>query len=276
VLPNVVRIFFPTVVGGNQLWSIGVEEQFYLVWPLLVNKFISRIIPFLAMFIGLKLVFTLGFEVWMSYNNAALIKQFHRLWVLLQVEQMAVGAIGAWVLFAQKEKILKVIYHPTTHTMGLILMASLFVLPIHHWWINYVEAAVFVVVIMNLSTNPAISFNMENKLFSALGNISYGIYMYHTLCITISLYLLRSFGAEHWNIWLFNTLLYTLSVALTIAISYVSYEYFEKRFLDLKERFMVVKSGKDAVQATEPKNERTSDPSPVCQPVVTPKVKSLL
>jgi peptidoglycan/LPS O-acetylase OafA/YrhL len=28
VLPNVVRLFQPGIVGGNQLWSIGVEEQF--------------------------------------------------------------------------------------------------------------------------------------------------------------------------------------------------------------------------------------------------------
>jgi peptidoglycan/LPS O-acetylase OafA/YrhL len=244
VLPNIVRVFQPAVVGGNQLWSIGVEEQFYLAWPLLVKFAIKRIIVFLLAFIWFKFALTLVLEAWVTFQDLTILRQITRLWVLLQVEQMAIGAIGAWALFENKKPILAFIDHPATYAASIALICCLFILPVHHWWINYAEAVVFMVLIMNLSTNPAIKLNMESKALNTLGNISYGIYMYHTICITVVLFGLRSFGLELVNYTVFNVLLYTLSTLMTIVVAYYSYELFEKRFLTFKERFMVVKSGK--------------------------------
>jgi peptidoglycan/LPS O-acetylase OafA/YrhL len=259
-LPNIVRLFAPHVAGGNQLWSIGVEEQFYLIWPVLVKWFVNRLIPFLLFFIGIKMAITVLFDAWLAANDGSvLLKAMFRFLVLLQIEQMAIGAIGAWILFKQKENILRFIYHPGVWYSSLMLLVSLFVLPLHHWIVNYFEAAVFVIVIMNLSTNPAIKLSMESKLLTALGNISYGVYMYHTLCITLCLYALRGLKIENYDYTLFNFLLYTFSVCLTVGISYLSYEFFEKRFLTLKEKFMVVKSGKKEVTPV-PKPEGTLIP----------------
>lgn len=244
VLPNVVRTFAPNIVGANQLWSIGVEEQFYFVWPLLVRWFINYMLTFLFVFIALKIGLTMLMEAFITVESASYYKKFLRLWVLLQVEQMAIGAIGAWVLFKGKDTILKAIYHPITFSICIGLFVSLFIVPIHHWWINYAEAVVFIVLILNVSTNPAIKISLESKAFNVLGNISYGIYMYHTLCITFCLYVLRFLKMDLKHDILFNVLLYSLSIITTIVVAYVSYEIFEKKFLELKERFMIVKSGK--------------------------------
>jgi peptidoglycan/LPS O-acetylase OafA/YrhL len=243
VLPNVVRTFVPNVVGGNQLWSIGVEEQFYLVWPILVKRFLKRLVEFLFVFIALKVVITIGLELLAVTYNTVIIQKLLRLWILLQVEQMAIGAIGAWVLFHNKEKVLKLIYQPAVFTISCLAIAGLFIFPVHHWWIHYAEATVFAVLIMNLSTNPAVKISLETKALNALGNISYGIYMYHTVCITFCLFTLKYFSLEHYHYGFFNLLLYTSSIVMTIGISYLSYEMFEKRILEFKEKFMVVKSG---------------------------------
>jgi len=262
VLPNIVRLFHPTVVGGNQLWSIGVEEQFYLAWPLLVRWFAKNIILFLISFIALKFALTVLLEQLTTIYPTLVMKKAFRFWELFQIEQMAIGAIGAWILFNRKVAFTNFIYHPATHLASICMVGLLFILPIHHWWINYIEAIVFTIVIINLSTNPDIKLNLESKVFNILGNISYGIYMYHTLCIAICFYCLRQLGfPEHWVI--FNVTLYILSITSTITVAYFSYEYFEKKFLDLKEKFMVVKSGKQT--APIPANE-------VGQPVAKPKV----
>jgi peptidoglycan/LPS O-acetylase OafA/YrhL len=50
--------------------------------------------------------------------------------------------------------------------------------------------------------------------------------------------------------------MYGLSIGLTIAVAQLSYHYFEKRFLDLKERFMIVKSGGEASVKNEPVREQ--------------------
>jgi peptidoglycan/LPS O-acetylase OafA/YrhL len=269
VLPNIVRLIQPVVIGGNQLWSIGVEEQFYLIWPLLIRKFVNRIMPFLIAFIVVKLAVTLGLQYWVSVDPALFIRKGLRFWELLQVEQMAIGAIGAWILYNQKERMLGVIYHPVVHYTSLALVIALFIVPVHHWWINYAEAVVFITLIMNLSTNPAISFNMEGKVFNMLGNISYGIYMYHTVCITACLFTLRHLQLEYVDYVMFNILLYGCSVVMTIAVAYLSYEFFEKKFLDLKEHFMIVKSGK-------PEQHPGATPVPAITGKIAPGNKLLL
>jgi peptidoglycan/LPS O-acetylase OafA/YrhL len=255
VLPNLVRLFQPVVVGGNQLWSIGVEEQFYLVWPLLVRWFVKSMIAFLLAFIAVKLVVTIVLEEIALTHSELIYQKAFRFWELLQVEQMAIGAVGAWVLFNRKQSIINFIYHPAIHLASICMAGLLFILPVHHWWINYAEAAVFTVVIINLSTNPAIRLNLENKVFGVLGNISYGIYMYHTLCIAICFYSLRQLGWQESHYVIFNALLYILSITTTITLAYFSYEYFEKKFLELKEKYMVVKSGKQATTLAVPARE---------------------
>jgi peptidoglycan/LPS O-acetylase OafA/YrhL len=269
VLPNVVRLFQPGIVGGNQLWSIGVEEQFYLVWPLLVKSFIKSMLVFLLCFIALKLAGTVILEALASNYDHLVYQKAFRFWELLQVEQMAIGAIGAWILFTRKESLINLIYHPITHYVSLFLVAVIFIVPVHHWWINYAEAVVFSVLIINLSTNKAIKLNLENKVFNVLGNISYGIYMYHTICITVCFYCLRQFGLQDSNYLVFNVMLYALSVITTITLAYFSYELFEKKFLDLKERFMIVKSGKNTATTELPSRESVIDQkiSPPVSPV---------
>ncbi len=250
VLPNVVRTFVPNVIGGNQLWSIGVEEQFYLVWPVLVKRCINGLLTFLLGFIFLKVAITIGLEALAARWDTLIAQKVLRLWILLQVEQMAIGAIGAWVLFNNKVKILALIYKPAVFCLSCILVGLLFVIPVHHWWIHYAEAVVFTVLIMNVSTNPAMKFSLETRGLNTLGNISYGIYMYHTVCITFCLYTLKYFSVPQYNYHLFNVLLYSSSIVITIGISYLSYEMFEKRFLEFKEKFMVVKSGADQPAAS--------------------------
>jgi peptidoglycan/LPS O-acetylase OafA/YrhL len=256
VLPNVVRTFVPNVVGGNQLWSIGVEEQFYLVWPLLIKRFLKNLLTFLFAFIIIKIMITLTLEFFATSYDHVILHKFLRLWILLQVEQMAIGAIGAWALFHNRQKILGWIYQPAVFATSCVCIVLLFIFSIHHWWIHYAEAVFYAVLIMNLSTNPAIKFSMESKLINTLGNISYGIYMYHTVCITFCLFTLKYFRIPEYNYAFFNVLLYSASIIMTIFISYLSYEMFEKRILEFKEKFMVVKSGAAAQPAPPARVEK--------------------
>jgi peptidoglycan/LPS O-acetylase OafA/YrhL len=251
VLPNLLRVYSPNIVGGNQLWSIGVEEQFYVIWPLLVKRFLNNFLAFLIWFIVFKLAITVLFDVIVMKRPSLLTSALHRFWVLLKVEQMAIGAIGAWILFYQKDSLLRVIFDRRVWFAGLVLLAVLMIAPLHHWMISYFEAVVFLILIMNLAANSRVGVSLENPVLSRLGNISYGIYMYHTLCITMCIYVLHSLGIADSNLILFNVLLYCTSVILTIGVAYLSYEYFEKVFLNFKEKFMIVKSGKPSGEKKE-------------------------
>lgn len=249
VLPNLLRVYSPSIVGGNQLWSIGVEEQFYLIWPVLIRSFLKHLFTFLLVFIVLKLIITVGLGILLDLKGGLALSAIHRFWVLLKVEQMAIGAIGAGILFYRKQKLMDMLYHPVTQALSIAGLLFVAFVPTHHWLYSYGEAVVFLILIVNLSTNPKVKITLETPLLAKLGNISYGIYMYHTLCITVCLYTLTSFSLEQSNLVLFNLLLYTGSILMTLVVAHLSYEYMEKFFLTLKERFMIVKSGKESAQA---------------------------
>lgn len=246
MLPNVLRVTESPIVGANQAWSVGVEEQFYIIWPLLIRTFRKVLLKFLIIFIVLKFMVTiamalsLDYMVSPDYAHMAYLRTIQRFWDLLQIEQMAFGAIGAYVLFYKKEKILNVIYHPATQ----IFMAAgiIFILTVRFKFIGQTlfDALLFTILILNVSTNKKFVLKLENRFYTYLGNISYGIYMYHTLCIAIMFTVLQRLGLDTGNSIVFNSILYIGSVCLTILIAGLSYKYFESFFLKQKEKFMIV------------------------------------
>jgi len=80
-----------------------------------------------------------------------------------------------------------------------------------------------------------------------LGRISYGIYMYHMMIITLVIYLVkgRIKGFEQLTAWE-NILVYTISTGLTILVASLSYRYFETPWMKMKDRFTTIVSGEAA------------------------------
>ena len=89
---------------------------------------------------------------------------------------------------------------------------------------------------MNLAKNPDSILSLENSVFNYLGKISYGMYMYHTIAVVIGVKISHSFGNS-------NLVSYPISYILTIIMAGLSYQYFEKPFLKIKDKFTTVKSG---------------------------------
>jgi len=246
MLPNVLRVTEAPIVGANQAWSVGVEEQFYILWPLLIRTFRKVLIKFLVIFIVLKFSVTVFMAVSLDYflspdhQYMMYFRTIQRFWDLFQIEQMSLGAIGAYVLFYKKDKILNVLYHPISQIV--MAVGIVFILTVRFKFIGQtlLDALLFTILIINVSTNKKFVLKLENRFYTYLGNISYGIYMYHTLCIATVITILQKAGLDQGNQAIFNALLYTSSIVLTIVIASLSYKYFESFFLKQKERFMIV------------------------------------
>ncbi len=67
--------------------------------------------------------------------------------------------------------------------------------------------------------------------------------MYHLMIIYVVLLVFTRIDVSQWNSIIFNIVLYTSVIALTVAVAEISYRWYEQPFLNLKSRFMVVKSG---------------------------------
>jgi peptidoglycan/LPS O-acetylase OafA/YrhL len=98
-------------------------------------------------------------------------------------------------------------------------------------------ALFFGLIILNFAANPDIKISMENAAFSYLGNISYGLYMYHPIGIVLAISICKKVGL------LSNWLIYPASMLLTVALAGLSYRYYESFFLQFKKQFSKIISG---------------------------------
>lgn len=260
-LPQLALSIFPPVPYAEPLWSIGVEEQFYLVWPLLLKHFRR----FLALAIGIVvagyLIKQLGFMMASQSTDATAIKYwnyFISFFYFTRIECMAIGAIGAWYVFKRKGAILNLIYHPATQLIVYAMVAYSLITAANKPVYNYsLYSILFCLVILNVATNPRSLLKLESRLFIFLGNISYSIYMFHEIAIKIVMNTLVKFYNITFNDAASNMGLYAFSILLTLIISTLSYLLFELRFLRLKYKFSIIRSGSD-VKREEDKLMSTS------------------
>jgi peptidoglycan/LPS O-acetylase OafA/YrhL len=236
-LPNYAYAAGLSITPVTPLWSIGVEEQFYAVWPWLFRNVSAARLKYTL------LIFLLAFwalKIFLRYYS-------NDLWYSLisntRIDCMAIGGLGAYVLKMKKEKLLRVIYHPATQALAwAVLVFTIAYKPIHVASIfdHQVYAVFALVLIMNVSTNPATLVNLEHRLFDFLGKISYGLYVYHMPLICLLAYLMSGLSLP-------NSLpvqigMFLLVYLVTVSVAALSYRYFESKFIHIKERFSRVLS----------------------------------
>lgn len=222
----------------SHLWSIGVEEQFYLFWPWLVRSVKHEVIAFcvfLAAFIVIKLVFRyLVFRL----GNAMAVE--YAMMCLTRFDCMAIGAIGAYGYFHRPSKLVQIMSRPAVQLLawlclGLVAVNRFYISDfVNHDLLAAVTLCVIIGVIEGSSP-----ISLDNQLCEFLGRISFGIYVLHPLIRLPYFRLAMEFGADGVPLVLVS---YPLVILLTVLLAYLSYEHFEKRFLQMKRRFAVVES----------------------------------
>jgi peptidoglycan/LPS O-acetylase OafA/YrhL len=251
ILPNLALALSPlgtSVPGIGQSWSIGVEEQFYLIWPILMKCFrrpLGAILTVSAIWLVLKALVAAQVEPESSYVWNAL-KTFL---ALSKIECMTAGALGAWLLYHKKQALLRWLFHPIIQ-IAAIAAVPLFVFFFPYQWqdgVHLFHSAAFLVIILNVAANPISLLRLNNKWLDHLGRISYGIYMYHMIMIVLVLNIAKNILFWQSDLSIAQVVVvYGCSIALTIFVSYISYQWFERRFISRKSKFSKVLSGEEA------------------------------
>ncbi|MGZ3866104.1 MAG: acyltransferase family protein [Bacteroidia bacterium] len=246
MLPNICLAFFGTVPYASQLWSVGVEEQFYLFWPWMLNKskHALRILVIIAVlfyslnFISDILNFVNGkTHVLTEESLTRLSSSLVGIFSMLRIGCMAIGGITAYILFSKNEKMLSILYSLPVQLLTYIILVAVYIKGVYLPQEGF--SLLFAVVILNLAANPKSLLVLENKVFNFLGKISYGLYMLHSIAIVVAIKLVLNITDQGF---LSGSLIYFLSALFAIALAALSYFYFEKRFLNLKDKFAKVKS----------------------------------
>lgn len=236
--------WLPNVAGP--LWSIAIEEQFYLVWPFVVRYGRRRAAAWcsaLFLLIGASAALYIGRHVPVPR---------HSYWTnsFLEFSFFAGGAIMA-LLFHHK---------PTNAPKWkrvLYLMAGIGLIALCCKGLSLTEEQItrpydllaafplaMIAIMLIFRSFLGINVPQIAKPFVELGRISYGLYVFHYGSLSLGAKLLyHSHNAQNS---LASALFVSLfALALTVALALVSYRCIELPFLRLKQRFTFVKSRVD-------------------------------
>jgi peptidoglycan/LPS O-acetylase OafA/YrhL len=242
IFPNVALSIFGNIPYASPSWSIGVEEQFYILWPLLIalsSRLYRSIGVFILFFIALKVsMFVIGRAELLPVETFVRVKD---LVVATRMECMGIGGLGAVLLF-NDSRLLQYL----NRKLELLLIVSVFIalyfsskmFELHH----IVLSVIFLGIILHAVCLRDTSVKLENRFFITMGKLSYGIYMYHTICITIAFKLLYQSPLVS-SVPFKNVLLYISSFLLAITFAAISYRFLESWFLKAKVRYAKVISG---------------------------------
>jgi len=212
-------------------WSLGTEEQFYILWPYILNKS-KRILHF---FIIAWIIFTLikliarGID---SRYNIPLLTSFFQTFAF---DNMLIGAIGAYLFVNKKSLIEKYFFSFWVQLILLVIFCLLFASKFHIASIvdNQIVSIATVLLIFNTSSNPKTIFKLENPILVLIGKISFGIYIYHPFIIHIILPLILK-KVDYTNTIYHTAFVYFMSTCLTLVVSWISFVTLEKYFLKFK------------------------------------------
>jgi len=230
-IPNIYYLF-PKLPLVAHTWTVGVELQFYLLWPLLLTystKLFRAMVFCLAGFLALKGVASM---IPYIYYNGEFIRDLNRFLFISRFETFMIGGIAAWSLINNKKGILRVIYTRSVQWISLLLFFGLL---FSGWALQGIDqlvyAGLFALILLNVAsnTNSLLKFNWRPMLY--LGKISYGVYIFHPVVIfTILKFYSERAGSKHIPL-LDNVLIILSCLAVSILLAALSYRYFESRFL---------------------------------------------
>jgi peptidoglycan/LPS O-acetylase OafA/YrhL len=221
------------------LWSISVEEQFYLLWPLAVRKLSIKnlIILLIGVIIG---------ACWYRFDTSNSYGAVHY-FTISTFSDIAIGAL-AGLLTVSNSRLIAWIQRLPRAAIIAIYLVTLALVPIRALFNNPVTTALFPVIFALLfsfilleQTYGEHSFWKagSHRLLTSLGKISYGLYAYHMIAFFLILMATRYAFQVPFEIsspaWFAVRIL--TSLVITIALAVLSSWIMEQPILKFKQKF---------------------------------------
>lgn len=222
-------------VGMAHLWSLAVEEQFYIVWPLVIyllpRKWIAPLcVAIIAVSPYLREQTDLAFG---KPNIASYVLPYCRMDGLAAGSLLAVMRSSGWLTFAgwQREAARDLAFMAGMVVYYMLIAAE------SPWRDVFIALMFLGMVYLSLSQDSSIRRLCEWSFLRHIGQYSYGMYVFHQMFrVLLETYIkqpLLSTGLPT----AFVQLLYILiAVGISYGLARLSWHFIESRFLAMKER----------------------------------------
>jgi peptidoglycan/LPS O-acetylase OafA/YrhL len=207
------------------LWSLSIEEQFYLLWPPVVKFRAEKIVAIACIVAAFAWIWIFAGRGWKLWYDTPAEFLFFATGALISIAKPKTGdraflvVAGSILLLVSSQ-----LGIGSADTTGLTRVGLL---------VGYATGALgcaaLFIAILDIKRVP--------KRLAYAGRISYGLYVFHSGALEIARHIplpahtaLRMFTVD------------AAALVLSFGAAHLSYQYFEKPFLVLKERFAVVKS----------------------------------
>jgi len=226
--------WFPSPM--NHLWSVAIEEQFYLCWPLILALVGARWLPAVSVaMIGGALVARAS----LLALRATLTDQALWIHTLDRLEPLALGVLIAWL----SSRTAPASWLPAWSGLASVGASWALVATIIRYCVApgtlLVSPPIWTYTLVDVILAGSLCITLvaargllAHPILVYLGKISYGLYVFHFPIV----YGVRDRFGLSWPLRLLLTL------ALTVAFAACSYRFLEQPFLRLKQRFTYVRS----------------------------------
>lgn len=192
-------------------WSLGVEEQFYLIYPILIYALVRKKIKKSSMLVLTVLSVILFYSINITNPNATYYLIQYRFW------QMALGCI--LIIYSSELKKLA-----NTIPVNALLIPLILVFTINNPYsrnLTLISTLLFALIILGIGESDQKNKILESPKLATLGALSYSLYLWHWPIISLS----------KWSN--FEYMTFEFQIILMIALSIFSFKLVEQPFRNI-------------------------------------------
>jgi peptidoglycan/LPS O-acetylase OafA/YrhL len=212
-------------------WSLATEEQFYVVWPS-VEKWVGTRLAYAPVAIAIALI-----ALWASVHTDVLMldhASLARTIVLSIPPPICLGVVLAHLL--HDERTFRVVAPLLARKwLSTVLLAAVIVLLLPAGLAARSAAFVAMALLVGacvVNEEHGLAPVLRSAPFASVGKVSYGTYLMHMLVVNIVVRVLLGLGIES------LVVVFPLAALAIFGVAWLSFHFFESRFLALKARFV--------------------------------------